>query len=317
MSRRLRKKVRAGKHTNRSAANLPKLNLNGPDSLLSRGFARKPNVRAALMVGTALTAGVMGVVAEVVVGGSPAMACPTGTDTYTGNLPNGIVCILQPASTTIVTTGTTNIGGNNGYNDGIFLSAGASGLFLGVNTGNATTIGLPTYNTVTHDGIHVYSGYGNTTISINNAGIINIGNGTAGSSNDGISARIESYGNNTISVENTGPIGNATNPVGRYGIYGVIISNNNSTTIVGNVSGTTSTETLYISNTKAIYSHSDGIYGEAKDYANASTVVGNATGGAAHATVTIFNTASITRRLMRALTAIQRPRPMRLLSSAT
>ena len=294
MSRRLRKKVRAYRDANRSAAlNLAKLNFQRPDSWFGRGFARKPNVRAALMVGTAITTGVMGVVADVVVGGSPAMAkvsCPAIVNTYSGPQPFGIVCPDVLHDTTIVTTGTTPIGGNNVYHDGIDLSAGAGGLFLGVNTGNGTTIGLPTYDTVTNDGIHVLSGFGNTTISINNAATINIGNGTAGSSHDGIYARILGNGSNTISVENTGPIGNSTNPVGRYGIYGIIISDNNTGTTVGNVSGTTSTETLYISNTKAIYSHSDGIYGKALDFSGAYSVVGNANGGAANATVTIFNT---------------------------
>src|SRR6516225_8550856 len=75
MSRRLRKKIRAGKHSNRSAANLPKLNFS------ELGVARKRSLRAALMVGTALTTGTVGVVGEVVVGGSPAMA---GTCTLVG-----------------------------------------------------------------------------------------------------------------------------------------------------------------------------------------------------------------------------------------
>ena len=135
-----------------------------------------------------------------------------GGASCTGNFPTGIAYQDVTTDFTITTTGTTNIGGNtNG--SGFQLTAGHYGLTLGVNTGNATAIGLPTYTNVGGDGIHVFSDWGNTTISINNAATI------IGTGENGISADIESYGNDTITVENINVIGNATNPAGYNGVF--------------------------------------------------------------------------------------------------
>ena len=289
MSRRLRKKIRAYRHTNRSPTlDLAKLNFDRFDSWFTRGFARKPNVRAALMVGTAITTGMMAVVADVVVSGSPAMAGPTCTGTGTqnfgpGSYPTGITCDDVPASTTIVTNGTTLVGGN-GNGNGIELTTVDGGLTLGVNTSRNTTIGLPTFGNVTHDGIHVYSYGGNETIFINNAATINIGNGTAGSSNDGIYARIHSSHNNTLSVENTGLIGNSTNPVGYNGIDAAIITHGNFTGV-----GAASVQTTYVSNSMPIFAAHDGI----RAYADNEQDFGAyGYSGASHTTV--FNAGNIT-----------------------
>jgi hypothetical protein len=274
MSRRLSKKIRAGKHTNRAATNSPKPNFDPPYLQCAPGFAPRRNVRASLLVGTALSAGLLvSSTALVSTGFVMAVVDPAMAGTYSGNYPDGIAVQGVTSSTTITTTGVTNIGGNDTFGNGIELTAGASGLTLGVNTGNATAIGFPNYgpastDPVFHDGIHVFSDWGNTTISINNAGTI------IGTGNNGISADIESYGNNTISVENINAIGNATNPAGYNGVFSKIEANG-------------PRQINYVSNTAPVFASHDGIH--AITLARGYSSEGNYT--SVLASTTVFNNA--------------------------
>ena len=92
MSRRLSKKSRATKLATNvafSAANLPKLESSVLDALFARSPARKRSLRASLMVGTVLSAGLLTGVG-VMVDASPALAACVAS-------PGVINCTWQPA----------------------------------------------------------------------------------------------------------------------------------------------------------------------------------------------------------------------------
>ena len=83
MSRRLSKKSRATKLATNvafSAANLPKLDTSALDALFARSPARKRSLRASLMVGTALSAGIL---AASLINSSPVLAACSGAGTVT------------------------------------------------------------------------------------------------------------------------------------------------------------------------------------------------------------------------------------------
>ena len=270
MSRRLSKKSRGKALTSAlalSAANLPKPELHRLDGLFARSHARKLNVRTSLLVGTALSAGILAstIVGTTLISVGPAMArndCTTaGTNNFgPGNFITGIECDGVTSSTTINVTGPALIGPDN-FHNGIGLTAGAAGLTLGVTTDSKTVIGVGSNYSISHDGIHVFSdfSYAGTTIDITNAAAIGIGNATGSGAQvvgrDGIHAKID-VGNETsaelISIGNSNTIYS-----GRHGIYAAIIAGVPDTIAVTNTITITNTANIGSPNT---YVGGDGIF---------------------------------------------------------
>ncbi|MGH6727916.1 MAG: beta strand repeat-containing protein, partial [Pseudolabrys sp.] len=266
MNKRLRK--RAGTDVARRASRKTTPVFARDPLSLDRSTIRK-NVRTALMVGTALSAGLL---TAMIVDSQPANAAvnciPSATLTNT-NSPTGIWCATDQ-DLTVVTSGTTLLGG-----DGAGPFHDDSG------------IQIQTYNN-SPTGIDV----------VVTAGGAGIGTGpyVGQVSGNGIEVQIRDYvsptGAATINISNAAsdPIGVSGNPVGLRGIYGytyvkptVVIAGGNYT--VGNASGT-----VNLTNAGAIFSSSDGIVGNARTIDSAgSTIATSGTGGTAVAAVTITN----------------------------
>ena len=317
MSRRLSKKPRATKLATNvafSAANLPKLDSSVLDALFARSPAPKRSLRASLLVGSALTAGLL---ATSLVDVSPALAACSGagTVTCTGNfptptgLPNFTGNTTVNLNTAIVGGNTTNVG------DGVVLNATAFGQTLTTNVDGTSTIGVGANYTVAGDGIHMYSGFTGTTLSVSNAGAITAGgNGiytwindsgetandkiTISNSNqlyagaDGIHAVIDARvpdtfnATNSITITNTGAIGSKTKYAGGYGIYSKIAKTGYAPKIIGNPASITGINN--VNNSKNMYTVGTSQY--------VGTFITDVAKGGGYATSGITNSGNLTSK---------------------
>lgn len=276
MSRRLSKKSRSkalAGTTALSAANLPKPESQRLDHLFARAIARQKNLRASLLVGSALTAGFL--VASLV-SSSPAFAgCTQTGDTVTctaGNYPAGIGPYFNEGGTpepspfgveTINGTGVI-ITGPNGNEDGVTLSSYA--FAKGTPQPSPALISLDSASSiagVSRDGIHMFSNYTDTVMSIVNAAPIS-------APHDAIYAHIKDFdetSNDSIYISNSGALAGG----GHDGISAYILGNTSSTfrgadntiTIINAGSGTIGNSTSYTGG--------DGIFAEIKKYGGAGT----------------------------------------------
>ena len=328
MSRRLSKKSRATKLTTNvafSAANLPKLDSSVLDALFARSPARKRNLRASLMVGTMLSAGVLTGVG-VMIDASPAFAgcVPSGlTINCSGSLPTGIppggvTYLLVPTGATGTINVTTAKVGENAAGDGLGFVTGSTGQTLIVNTDAASTFGIGAGYGETRDGIHMYSHYTGTTLSVSNAAAItsgrdaiytriNDGNERANdhiaiintaqlnAGGDGIHAVIDAsvpsnfVAINTIAITNSGQIGTSKSYAGNDGIYSLIVKTGFVPQPNNNPAppaSITGTNNQY--NSKNIYSNFDGQY--------AGTKITDVAKGGGYATSGITNSGNVTSK---------------------
>ena len=269
MSRRLSKKSRATKLATNvafSAANLPKLETSVLDALFARSPARKRSVRASLMVGTVLSAGIL-TGAGMLLDASPAFA-----GTCTPQPPSGafVLCTgvfptpTTPGPFTLVGIGNTGgiivqtatVGGNS-LGDGFAQYAGATGQTLIVTADAASKFGIGAAYGITRSAIHMYSSFTGTTLSVSNAASIGAGTTPVGSAgifafiNDGAQSAADS-----ISIANS-----AANPI--YSVANSVEGEIRSTA----ATATAQTDTVTISNSGPVGSAKNptstgaGIYG--------------------------------------------------------
>ena len=254
MSRRLSKKSRATKLATNvafSAANLPKLDSSVLDALFARSPAPKRSLRASLLVGSALTAGLL---ATSLVDVSPALAACSGagTVTCTGDFPTPTGLPNFTGNTTVNLTGAIVGGNSTDGNNGVVLDATTFGETLTTKVDGASTIGVGANYAVAADGINMYSKYTGTTLSVSNAGAITtattsinnhindnfetanhhiaiINSGQLNSGTIGIFAEIQAEvpdtftATNTIAITNSGQIGTKAAYAGNVGIYSKIV----------------------------------------------------------------------------------------------
>ena len=289
MSRRLSKKSRATKLATTvafSAANLPKLESSVLDALFARSPARKPSLRASLLVGSALTAGLL---ATSLVNVSPALAACSGAGTVTctgafptpGGLPDF-------TGNTTVNLDTAIVGGNaTNFDSGVVFNTTTFGQTLTTNVDAASTIGIGANYAVVGIGITMYSHFTGTTLSVSNAGAITSGdaaidlfiNDPGETANDKIAiintAQINSGASgviadiyaqvpdtftatNTIAITNSGQIGTKTTYVGGFGILSKIVKTGYAPQPGGIPASITGINNQY--NSKNIYSRNTSEY---------------------------------------------------------
>jgi hypothetical protein len=250
-------------------------------SQLEASRAPPKNVRATLLLGTALSAGVLAV---TLAGAPQAAACTVvlSTATCQGNYPNGISYTANPVFTIEVID--SQVGGDNGVTgDGISFTASAAGQTLTVITDADTTIGTPAGYEVVDHGIYVQSGFVDTTIVIDNAASITTAFG------DGIDARAAGSGTgfNSINITNDSSIG-----AGGTGIFG-------SATVIASAGGayafggTANAGTTIVNSGDLTSTLSRGIDGRSWAYASGFGDF-NGTGGTAVAATSITNDGTVT-----------------------
>jgi hypothetical protein len=162
-------------------------------SQLEASRAPPKNVRATLLLGTALSAGVLAV---MLAGAPPAAACTVllSTATCQGNYPGGITYTANPVFTIDVIDSQV---GDNASGDGISFTASAAGQTLTVITDADTTIGIGAAYTVSDDGISVQSAFVDATIVVDNSASITAGDvGIFSSASGGVG----SSGFNSVSI---------------------------------------------------------------------------------------------------------------------
>ena len=315
MSRRLSKKSRATKLATTvafSAANLPKLDTSVLDALFARSPARKRSLRASLLVGSALTAGLL---ATSLVDVSPALAACSGagTVTCTGDFPTPTGLPNFTGNTTVNLTGAIVGGNSTDGNNGVVLDATTFGQTLTTNVNGASSIGVGANYVVGADGINMYSHFTGTTLSVSNAGAITATtpsiytriNDTFETANDHIaiinSAQLysgttaivaEIQANvpstftavNTIFITNSGQIGAKGKYTGGDGIYSLINKTGFVYMPIQVPASITGTNIQYHSNN--IYSAGDGEF--------AKTTIVDVKGGGGFATSGLTNTGNVT-----------------------
>ena len=242
--------------------------------------ALRRNVRTTLLVSTTLSASLMAV-AMLADPASAAIGCyatnpaasAASSITYSGDQQAGIICGTTQ-DLTVNTDGTGALGGNQapgniGNGSGLQIIANDNGSDGGlvINVSNAdgigTKTGTGTFQPVITNGIDIQ-------LTDTSAGITLV---------------------DTVTVVNTGPIGTSKNYVGVNGIFvnsATDVSKTRATS--AGVSGGTATNTVTVTNSKAIFSTYDGIRIFSSANANATNPgTGAATGGSATSGVVITN----------------------------
>ena len=330
MSRRLSKKSRATKLATNvafSAANLPKLESSVLDALFARSPARKRSLRASLMVGTVLSAGILAGVG-VLVDASPAFAVctPSGNaQNCSGAFPAGIGPFLENgAGNTGIINVTTATVGKNATGDGLTFYSKATGQTLIVNTDAASTFGIGAAYTLTRNGINMYSSYTGTTLSVSNAAAITAAANSSAIRNvivdgfetqndhiaiinsgqlngdNGIEAEIYasvpsvSTVTNTIAITNSGQIGTSKTYTGADGIYSLIDKTGFVFVPIQNPGSITGINNQY--NSKNIYSVGTSQY--------AGTVITDVIKGGGFATSGITNSGNLISKVGDGLQAV-------------
>ena len=254
MSRRLSKKSRSTKLATTvafSAANLPTLESGVLDALFARSPARKPSLRASLLVGSALTAGLL---ATSLVNVSPALAACSGagTVTCTGDFPTPGGLPDFTGNTTVNLDTVDSRRQCDDFNSGVVFNTTTFGQTLTTNVDAASTIGIGANYAVVgrHHYVLAFHGYdaerqqcwrhhvgviplsylfindpgetANDKIAIINSAQIN--SGASGVIADIYAQVPDTFtATNTIAITNSGQIGTKTTYVGGFGILSKII----------------------------------------------------------------------------------------------